>query len=113
MRHLASSWRYVRYISQFGATGYGAASLVALALLSGCAAPQPKPPVRPAIQPRAPTEDDRFRISAALAPLLRASGVWRGPEDGCAVGLGILPMKHINLGVAPHPTCRFSLLVTE
>jgi Zn-dependent protease with chaperone function len=93
----------------------GAFALLALAFLAGCAsqAPQQKPPVRPAIQPRAPTEDDRFRISAALAPLLRASGVWRGPEDGCAVGLGILPMKNINLGVAPHPSCRFSLLVTE
>ncbi len=89
-------------------------SLLALALLSGCAtAPPPKPPVRPAIQPRAPTEDDRFKISAALAPLLLTAGVWRGPEDGCAVGLGILPMKRINLGVAPHPTCRFSLIVTE
>ena len=113
MRHLASSWRYARYIGRFGATGFGTASLLALALLSGCATHQSKPPVRPAIQPRAPTEDDRFRISAALAPLLRASGVWQGPEDGCAVGLGILPVKHINLGVAPHPTCRFSLLVTE
>ena len=93
----------------------GAIALLALAFLAGCAsqAPKQKPPVRPAIQPRAPTEDDRFRISAALAPLLRASGVWRGPEDGCAVGLGILPMKNINLGVAPHPSCRFSLLVTE
>jgi len=39
--------------------------------------------------------------------------MWRGPEDGCAVGLGILPMKGINLGVAPHPTCLFSLLVTQ
>ncbi len=95
----------------------GAIALLALAFLAGCASQAPqqkqKPPVRPAVQPRAPTEDDRFRISAALAPLLRASGVWRGPEDGCAVGLGILPMKHINLGVAPHPSCRFSLLVTE
>ena len=48
--------------------------------LSGCAtAPPPKPPVRPAVQPRAPTEDDRFRISAALAPLLRTTGDMAGP----------------------------------
>jgi Peptidase family M48 len=94
-------------------SGLGSIACVTLALLSGCATAPPKPPARPAVQPRAPTEDDRFRVSAALAPLLRTAGVWRGPEDGCAVGLGILPLKHINLGVAPHPTCRFSLLVTE
>ena len=109
MRYEASSGGNGRFLHRFGAV-----SLLALALLSGCAtAPPPKPPVRPAIQPRAPTEDDRFKISAALAPLLLTAGVWRGPEDGCAVGLGILPMKRINLGVAPHPTCRFSLIVTE
>lgn len=109
MRYLASRVRESIYIHYLVAL-----SLFALVLLSGCAAPQPKPPiVRPAMQPRAPTEDDRFKISAALAPLLRTAGLWRGPEDGCAVGLGILPLKSINLGVAGHPTCRFSLLVTE
>lgn len=104
----------MRYHPSSGGYGPYLTGLLALTLLSGCAtAPPPKPPARPAIQPRAPTEDDRFRISAALAPLLRTAGVWRGPEDGCAVGLGILPMKNINLGVAPHPKCLFSLLVTE
>ncbi|OGK86343.1 MAG: hypothetical protein A2X52_08235 [Candidatus Rokubacteria bacterium GWC2_70_16] len=29
------------------------------------------------------------------------------------MGLGILPVSAINLGVAPHPNCKFSLLVTE
>lgn len=82
-------------------------------LLAGCATAPPSPPARPAVKPREATDDDRFKISAALAPLLRTSGVWRGPEDGCAVGLGVLPMKNINVGVAPHPRCRFSLLVTE
>jgi Zn-dependent protease with chaperone function len=109
MRYLSSTRWSVRNITMLRAI-----SVIALVLLAGCAAPQPKPPVtRPAIQPRAPSEDDRFKISAALAPLLRTAGLWRGPEDGCAVGLGILPMKSINLGVAAHPTCRFSLLVTE
>lgn len=44
---------------------------------------------------------------------MREAGIWRGPQDGCAIGLGILPVGTINLGVAPHPTCKFSLLVTE
>lgn len=52
-------------------------------------------------------------MAEALGPLLRASGIWRSPQDGCAVGLGVLPVTAINLGVAPHPTCKFSLLVTE
>ena len=106
MRYTASSAGNIRSL-------HGLA-LLTVALLSGCsAAPSKSPPVRPAFQPREPTEDDRFRISAALAPLLRTTGVWRGPKDGCAVGLGILPTKPINLGVAPHRTCLFSLLVTE
>jgi hypothetical protein len=79
-------------------------------LLAGCAS---APPARPAVKPREATDDDRFKISAALAPLLRTSGMWRGPEDGCAVAFGVLPLKNINLGVAPHATCRFSLLATE
>lgn len=104
MRYHSSSGGYRRFITGF----------LALGLLSGCAtASPPKPAVRPAVQPRAPTEDDRFRITAALAPLLRVTGLWRSPEDGCAVGLGILPVRRINLGVAPHPTCLFSLVVTE
>jgi len=52
-------------------------------------------------------------VAQVLGPLLRVSGIWRSPQDGCAVGLGVLPVSAINLGVAPHPTCRFSLLVTE
>src|SRR4030095_4351544 len=94
-------------------SGLGSIACVTLALLSSCATAPPKPPARPAIQTPARTEADRFRVSAALAPLLRTAGVWRGPEDGCAVGLGILPLKHIKLGVGPHPTCRFSLLLPE
>jgi Peptidase family M48 len=82
-------------------------------LLAGCASAPPSPPARPAVKPREATEDDRFKISAALAPLLQSSGAWRGAEDGCAVALGVLPVKHINMGVGPHPNCRFSLLVTE
>ena len=99
----------MRKVSQSGAI----AALV-LFLLAGCATPPQQPASgRLPVPPRAPTEDDRFRISAALAPLLRTAGLWRGPQDGCAVGLGVLPMKNINLGVAAHPECRFSLLVTE
>jgi Zn-dependent protease with chaperone function len=85
------------------------ASWLIVALLAvGCAT---APPAR--VAPRAATEDDRRLIGRALAPLLFAAGIWRGPQDGCAVGLGILPVKAINLGVAPHPTCKFSLIVTE
>ena len=83
-------------------------------VLGGCATAPPKPPkAAPTVVPRAATEDEQFKVSAALAPLLRTSGMWRGPEDGCAVALGILPRKNINMGVGPHSTCRFSLLATE
>jgi hypothetical protein len=87
--------------------------LLAMAILGGCAGTSPTPRTRPAVAPREATEDERFKVSAALGPLLRTSGQWRGPEDGCAVALGVLPQKNINVGVGPHPTCRFSLLVTE
>jgi Zn-dependent protease with chaperone function len=93
------------------ALAFASASL--LGLMTGCASAPPPPSAFPAVKPRAATDDDRFKISAALAPLLRTSAVWRGPEDGCAVALGVLPLAAINLGVAPHPRCRFSLLATE
>lgn len=93
------------------ALAFASASL--LGLLTGCASAPPPPSAFPAVKPRAATDDDRFKVSAALAPLLRTSGVWRGPEDGCAVAFGVLPLTAINLGVAPHPRCRFSLLATE
>jgi len=80
----------------------------------GCtSAPLKPPPAALAVAPREATADERFKVSAALAPLLRTSEMWRGPEDGCAVALGVLPRKNINMGVGPHPSCRFSLLVTE
>jgi len=87
---------------------------VGAAVLGGCESAAPKPPApTPAAAPREATEDERFKVSAALAPLLRTAGIWRGAEDGCAVALGVLPRSSINMGVAPHPSCRFSLLVTE
>ncbi len=87
--------------------------LVLAGILAGCASAPRTSPARPAVKPRAATDDDRFKISAALAPLLRTSGMWRGPEDGCALAFGVIPLTAINLGVAPHATCRFSLLATE
>lgn len=83
-------------------------------VLGGCESTPPKPPAASSTAaPREATDDERFKVSAALAPLLRTSGMWRGPEDGCAVALGVLPRSSINMGVAPHPQCRFGLLVTE
>lgn len=99
---MAGQWRYCI-----------ALSVAAVIALGGCAGAPPAARTRPAVKPREATEDERFKISAALSPLLRASGHWRGPEDGCAVALGVLPQKNINVGVGPHPSCRFSLLVTE
>jgi hypothetical protein len=87
--------------------------LLAVTSLGGCASAPPAPPTRPGVPPRGATEDERFKVSAALAPLLRTSGQWRGPEDGCAVALGVLPQKNINMGVGLHPNCRFALLITE
>jgi Zn-dependent protease with chaperone function len=75
--------------------------------LAGCAAAQPR------ARPRPPTDEDKRAVAQALGPLLQVSGLWRSREDGCAVALAILPAKAINLGVAPHPSCRFGLLVTE
>ena len=89
------------------------ASTALSGLLAGCASAPPPPSAFPAVKPRAATDDERFKISAALAPLLRTSGIWRGPEDGCALAFGVVPVGTLNLGVAPHPSCRFSLLATE
>lgn len=92
----------------------GLIGVVGAVVLGGCESAPPKPPAATsAVAPREATDDERFKVSAALAPLLRTSGIWRGPEDGCAVAVGILPRSNINMGVAPHPACRFSLLVTE
>jgi len=81
--------------------------LLLCALVAGCATTQPR------VAPRAPTDGDKLAVAQALGPLLRAAGIWRSPQDGCAVGLGVLPVSVINLGVAPHPTCKFSLVVTD
>jgi Zn-dependent protease with chaperone function len=84
------------------------AAMVVLCLAAlGCATAQPR------VAPRAATEEDRRLLARALGPLLYASGIWRGREDGCAVALGVLPVGAINLGVGPHQTCKFGLLVTE
>lgn len=80
--------------------------MIALGAL-GCATAAPR------VAPRAATEGDKRSIATALGPLLYASGLWRGPQDGCALSLGILPVRSINLAVGPHATCKFSLLVTE
>jgi hypothetical protein len=88
--------------------GWGPAVPLAVCLIAlGCATVQPR------VTPRAATEEDKRLLARALGPLLYASGIWRGPQDGCAVGLGILPVRIINLGVGLHRTCKFGLLVTE
>jgi hypothetical protein len=82
-----------------------------LALLASACATAPAPPKR--VAPRPATDDERRMVAQAMAPLLRDSGLWRGPEDGCAVALAVHPIPAINLGVARHPECRFALVVTE
>jgi Zn-dependent protease with chaperone function len=82
-----------------------------LALLASACATAPAPPKRVAL--RAATDDERRMVGQAIAPLLRDSGLWRGPEDGCALALAVHPIPAINLGVARHPECRFALVVTE
>jgi len=62
---------------------------------------------------RAATGDERRMVGRAILPLLAASGIWRGPSDGCAAALAVQPVPTINLGVAPHRACRFALVVTE
>jgi len=75
---------------------------------SGCATTMPQ---RGAV--RDASADERAAVGRLLVPLLITSGIWSGPADGCAAALGILPVKAINLGVGPHPQCKFSLVITE
>jgi Zn-dependent protease with chaperone function len=82
---------------------------VLLAVLAGACATTPTKRV----PLRAPTEDERLLVGLAISPLLTTSGLWRGPSDGCAIALAVQPVPAINLGVAPHPECRFALVVTE
>ena len=82
--------------------------MIGIALLAaGCASA----PAR--VAPRAATEEDRRQVARALGPLLIVAGLWRGPADGCAASVAVLPVKTITVGVAPHPTCKVGLLVTE
>ena len=82
-------------------------SLLAV-LASACATATTKPaPLRAA------TDEERRMVGQTISPLLTISGLWRGPGDGCAVALAVQPVPTINLGVAPHRTCRFALVVTE
>src|SRR6266849_9965580 len=74
-------------------------------LLVGCASAR-KPPLR------SPTGPEEAKLRDALAPLLAASGIWHGSDDGCAVALGIETLRAIDLGVGPHPRCKFGLVVT-
>ena len=81
-------------------------ALLSLCLvLVGCGSAR-KPSLRSA------TGLEEVKLRDALAPLLAASGIWRGPEDGCAVALGIETLRAIDLGVGPHPRCKFGLVVT-
>ena len=81
-------------------------ALLSLCLvLVGCASAR-KPPLRSA------TGMEDAQVRDALAPLLAVSGMWRGPEDGCAFALGIETLRAIDLGVGPHPRCKFGLKVT-
>src|SRR6266849_3473771 len=75
---------------------------------SGCATIMPqRGTVRDA------SAEERAAVGRLLVPLLITSGIWTGPADGCAAALGILPVKAINLGVGPHPQCKFALVITE
>jgi Zn-dependent protease with chaperone function len=88
----------------------GGALLLALAaaLVAGACASAPAK-----VAPRAATDDDRRVIGRALAPLLRAAGLFKGPGNGCDAALGVLPTPAINVGVGAHPSCTIALLVTE
>lgn len=82
-------------------------SLLAV-LASACATtPTKRAPLRAA------TDDEKLMVAQAISPLLTTSGLWRGPSDGCAVALAVQSIPAINLAVAPHPECRFALMVTE
>jgi peptidase M48-like protein len=75
---------------------------------AGCAANMP---VRATV--RAATEEERGAIGRVLVPLLITSNLWSGPADGCGVALKIVSVHKINLGVAPHPQCKFALVITD
>ena len=62
---------------------------------------------------RQATEEERRALAGLLVPLLVTASLWSGPADGCAAALAILPSPAINLGVGPHPQCKFALVVTE
>jgi Zn-dependent protease with chaperone function len=81
------------------------ALLLLCLVLVGCGSSR-KLPLRSATGP------EEAKLRDALAPLLAASGIWRGPEDGCAVALGIETLRAIDVGVGPHPRCKFGLVVT-
>jgi hypothetical protein len=76
----------------------------------GCAAHVPE---RERATVRAATDEERRAIGSVLVPLLVTSNLWRGPGDGCGVALNIVSVHKINLGVAPHPQCRFALAITD
>src|SRR5712691_4303119 len=88
------------------------ASVLLLGLLwrfaAGCATSAPQ-----RATPREATAEERRTIAGLLVPLLMTAGIWSGPADGCAAALGVLPVQAINLGVGPHPQCKFALVVTE
>jgi hypothetical protein len=89
----------------------GAVALAAVVLVSGCASSSARPTSKVSVRPA--TEEERRSIGRPLVPLLVASGLWRGPEDGCAVALGVATVDRINVGVAPSTTCKFALMITE
>jgi len=88
------------------------ASVLLLGLLwlfsAGCATSAPQ-----RATPREATTEERQTLAGLLVPLLMTSGIWRGPADGCAAALAVLPSQAINLGVGPHSQCKFALVVTE
>lgn len=84
-----------------------AVALLGAGAWAGCATTRTLPP------PRAATEVEKGALGQALVPLMLASGTWRSPAPGCAAALGVVPSPAINLAVAPHAQCRFTLLVTE
>src|SRR2546426_4169623 len=88
------------------------ASVLLLGLLwlfaAGCATSAPQ-----RATPREASAEERRTIAGLLVPLLVTAGIWSGPADGCAAALAVLPSQAINLGVGPHPQCKFALVVTE
>lgn len=83
--------------------------VAACGILAACATPRASGPVKL----REATDPERLAIGRAVLPLLVVAGIWRGPQDGCAVALAVQPAERVNLGVAPSKACKFSLVVTE